>query len=178
MREREKWGIDGEREREGGREGGRTERGRERGGREIKLILALINLTGLGETGRIMSALSDSYLPSMGLDDNHTHPHLQGATSGAHGGGAGGTMLNPMPHMGDNILSPEEALFPPTLSAQDRHPSAPQLASMLSSSASVDNGGKVPADVMMGEEVRVCGCVSRSASYRGRLTQIFFRNRC
>ena len=109
-----------------------------------------------------MSALSDSYLPSMGLDDNHTHPHLQGATSGAPGGGAGagGTMLNPMPHMGDNILSPEEeALFPPTLSAQDRHPSALQLASMLSSSASVDNGGKVPADVMMGEEVRVCVCV-------------------
>ena len=169
-----------ERERERRREGGREdrERERERGGREIKLILALINLTGLGETGRIMSALSDSYLPSMGLDDNHTHPHLQGATSGAHGGGAGGTMLNPMPHMGDNILSPEEALFPPTLSAQDRHPSAPQLASMLSSSASVDSGGKVPADVMMGEEVSVCMCVSCSASYRGRLTQIFFHNRC
>ena len=107
--------------------------------------------TGLGDTGRIMSALSDSYLPSMGLDDNHHHPsHL-------HGGGAG-TMLNPMP-MGDNMLSPEEALFPPTLSAQDRHPSAPQLASMLSSSAAVDNGGKVPADVSMGEEVCVCVCV-------------------
>ena len=89
-------------------------------------------------------------------------------------------MLNPMPHMGDNILSPEEALFPPTLSAQDRHPSAPQLASMLSSSASVDNGGKVPADVMMGEEVSmcVCVCVSHSVSFRGRLAQIFIRNRC
>ena len=95
-----------------------------------------------------MSALSDSYLPSMGLDDNHHPSHLHGT---APGGGAG-TMLNPMP-MGDNMLSPEESLFPPTLSAQDRHPSAPQLASMLTSSASMDNGGKVPADVMMGEEV-------------------------
>ena len=97
-----------------------------------------------------MSALSDSYLPSMGVDDNHHphHPHhLQGAGAG--------TMLNPLPMGGDNMLSPEESLFPPTLSAQDRHPSAPQLASMLSSSTSMDNGGKVPADVMLGEEVRV-----------------------
>ena len=116
----------------------------------MQVLFILAYFTGLGDTGRIMSALSDSYLPSMGLDDNHHPSHLQGA--------GGGTMLNPMP-MGDNMLSPEEALFPPTLSAQDRHPSAPQLASMLSSSASVDNGGKVPADVMMGEEVCVCVCV-------------------
>lgn len=96
---------------------------------------------GLGDTGRIMSALSDSYLPSMGLDDHHPHhphhPHQQ-------------QLLNLMGM--DHMLSPEEALLPPTLSAQDRHPSAPQLASMLSSSASMDNGGKVPGDVMMGDE--------------------------
>ena len=100
-------------------------------------------LSGLGDTGRIMSALSDSYLPSMGLDDNHHHPHQPHHPH---------QMLNPIGM--DHMLSPEENLLPPALSAQDRHPSAPQLASMLSSSASMDNGGKVPGDVMMGEEVQ------------------------
>ena len=107
-------------------------------------------MAGLGDTGRIMSALSDSYLPSMGLDDNHhhhPHPHHPHQPHQPH------QMLNPVGM--DQMLSPEETLLPPALSAQDRHPSAPQLASMLSSSASVDNGGKVPGDVMMGEEVNV-----------------------
>ena len=97
------------------------------------------------------SALSDSYLPSMGLDDNHHHHQHQGHH---HHQQHHQHMLNPMGM--DHMLSPEEALLPPALSAQDRHPSAPQLASMLSSSASMDNGGKVPTDIMIGEEVRVC----------------------
>ena len=96
-----------------------------------------------------MSALSDSYLPSMGLDDSHHHP--QQPHHHPH------QLLNPIGM--DHILSPDETLLPPTLSAQDRHPSAPQLASMLSSSASVDSGGKVPTDVMIGEEVHVRVCV-------------------
>jgi hypothetical protein len=69
---------------------------------------------GLSDTGRILSAaVSDGYLP--GLLDH----------------GLFGGMED-----GKRILSPEETLMPP-LSMQDRHPSAPQLVSMLATS--VDN---------------------------------------
>ena len=65
----------------------------------------------------MLSALSDSYLPGM------LEHHLD-------------FNMDPSMDSGRRILSPEEALMPP-LSMQDRHPSAPQLASMLASS--VDN---------------------------------------
>ena len=98
---------------------------------------------GLSDTGRMLSALSDSYLPGMmeqSLD------------------------FNMEPDGGRRILSPEEMLMPP-LSMQDRHPSAPQLASMLASS--VDN--KMASDNMAVtfEDVRECsyGMLSNLALY-------------
>ncbi len=78
-------------------------------------------LLGLSDTGRMLSALSDSYLHMMdhSLDFNMDADNSR------------------------RILSPEETLMPP-LSMHDRHPSAPQLASMLASS--VDN--KMSSDNM------------------------------
>lgn len=76
----------------------------------------------------MVSAVSDSYLHNMGQEVNM-----------------------------NRILSPEISLMPP-LSMQDRHPSAPQLASMLASS--VDSK---PFDMMMDPDDQVsgkgvCGC--------------------
>ena len=89
---------------------------------------------GLSDTGRILTAaVSDSYLPGMmdrGLDF----------------GGMGDE--------GNRLLSPEETLMPP-LSMQDRHPSAPQLASMLASSVDNHKMSDVPT-------VEVDDLVSRS----------------
>ena len=53
---------------------------------------------------------------------------------------------------GRRMLSPEDALMPP-LTMQDRHPSAPQLASMLTSS--VDNHKM--SDMAMGLDDSVKG---------------------
>lgn len=79
----------------------------------------------------MLSALSDSYLPLM---DHNLDFSMDD------GGGGGGK----------RILSPEENLMPP-LSMQDRHPSAPQLASMLTSS--VDNHKMSDVTVSVDEEV-------------------------
>ena len=49
-------------------------------------------------------------------------------------------------------ISPEETLLPP-LTQQDRHPSAPQLANLLTAESS--SSGNKP-DVMLTEEVCVC----------------------
>lgn len=65
----------------------------------------------------LSSALSDSYLSSM--------PGNSSLDFGDGGGGGGG-----LEEGGKRMLSPEDALMPP-LTMQDRHPSAPQLASML-----------------------------------------------
>ena len=70
----------------------------------------------------MLSALSDSYLPTMNLEQHqHHHHHHSDFLEDGRGGG------------GRRILSPEDALMPP-LSIQDRHPSAPQLASLLAPS--------------------------------------------
>ena len=69
----------------------------------------------MSDTGRMLSAaLSDSYLPSMGMENSHS-------------------LDLSMEDSGRRILTPEDTLMPP-LTIQDRHPSAPQLASMLASS--------------------------------------------
>ena len=82
----------------------------------------------------MQSALSDSYLNSIGQD------------FGAHAQGFD-TFLDYANHRG--ILSPVDSLAPP-LSNQDRHPSAPQLASILASS--VDSK---PDMIPMAEDVQV-----------------------
>ena len=81
----------------------------------------------------MVSALSDSFLPNMGID--HT-PSGQSEGIGVGGGVNRGL----------------DSLVPP-LSMQDRHPSAPQLASMLASN-SVDSK---PIDVMMDPDEQVRG---------------------
>ena len=86
----------------------------------------------LSETGRILSsALSDGYLvmhedphPPSDLSPHHHH-QLSMSLDGRH-----------------FVLSPDDTLFPP-LTLSDRHPSAPQLVSMLTDNKS---------DVMLHEE--------------------------
>lgn len=78
----------------------------------------------------MLSALSDSYLSNM----------------------MGNSPLDfGMEDSGKRIISPEDALMPP-LTMQDRHPSAPQLASMLTSA--VDNK---MSDVAIGIDESVKG---------------------
>lgn len=85
----------------------------------------------LSDTGRMLTALSDGYLTMH--DESHAHPdfsphhhhQLSMSLDGRH-----------------FILSPDETLFPP-LTHNDRHPSAPQLVSMLTDSK---------ADVMLHED--------------------------
>lgn len=92
----------------------------------------------LSETGRMLStALSDGYLTMH--DESHAHsdlsPHHQQLSMSLDGR-----------HF---VLSPDDTLFPP-LSHNDRHPSAPQLVSMLT-----DN----KADVMLDEEQVPALCI-------------------
>lgn len=89
---------------------------------------------GLSDTGRMVAALSDSYLPGMSGDHAPNPPAVGG-------GGRGGP---------NRVLSPD-SLMPP-LSMQDRHPSAPQLASMLVSSNSMD---VKPMDIMVDQNDQV-----------------------
>lgn len=102
---------------------------------------------GLSDTGRILTAaVSDSYLPGM-MDHNLDF------------GGMGDE--------GKRLLSPEEALMPP-LSMQDRHPSAPQLASMLTSSVDNHKMSDVPS-VEVDESVSRClGWVGTRTKEKGR----------
>ena len=92
---------------------------------------------GLSDTGRMLTAVSDSYLPNL-VDDFG----LEEST-------------------GKKLLSPEESALVPPLTMQDRHPSAPQLASMLASSvdnhklnSSSDNSAGVDEMVWRGMEGR------------------------
>lgn len=92
-------------------------------------------ITELSETGRMLStALSDGYLTMH--DESHVHsdlsPHHQQLSMSLDGR-----------HF---IHSPDDTLFPP-LSHNDRHPSAPQLVSMLT-----DN----KADIMLDEDQVLC----------------------
>ena len=93
----------------------------------------------------LSAAFSDSYLPSVGLplmtDPAHTGNY------NILGGGA----------MNDRqLLSPEDSLIPP-ISGQARHPSAPHLASILTTSLEKNQ----PHNAMFGadEDVCVCACV-------------------
>lgn len=73
----------------------------------------------------MLTAVSDSFLPGMGMGILEQGGLLFGMEDGK------------------RLLSPEETLMPP-LTMQDRHPSAPQLVSMLASS--IDNH-KISPDV-------------------------------
>ena len=88
----------------------------------------------------MVTALSESYLPNMGLESS---------SEGVGGIDSGGGM--------HRFLSLNNSLMP-TLSMQDRHPSAPQLASMLASS-SVE---RKPLDMLIepDEHVRSYRCVA------------------
>jgi len=90
-------------------------------------------ILGLGDTGRMLTtAFSDSFLPGIGYEDSSHH-----------------TELSPHPMDDRRTISPEETLLPP-LTQQDRHPSAPQLANLLTAESS--SSGNKP-DVMLTEEV-------------------------
>ena len=95
--------------------------------------------SGLGDTGRMLTAaFSDSYLPAVGLP-NEPVPNMS----------VGGTAMEEPPR----LLSPEDALIPP-LSGQTRHPSAPHLASILTST-SLDRG---TGETMTAADEEVCVC--------------------
>lgn len=82
----------------------------------------------------LSAAFSDSYLPSVGLPLD--------PLSGVGGGGLEDTRL----------LSPEDHLIPP-LTGQMRHPSAPHLASMLTTSTSVDRADRDNLTATVEEDV-------------------------
>jgi len=86
----------------------------------------------------LTTAFSDSFLPGIGYEDSSHH-----------------TELSPHPMDDRRTISPEETLLPP-LTQQDRHPSAPQLANLLTAESS--SSGNKP-DVMLTEEVCVTVCV-------------------
>ena len=98
----------------------------------------------------LSAAFSDSYLPSVGLPLMNEPTGSNAGNFNILGGGA----------MDDRrLLSPEDSLIPP-LSGQVRHPSAPHLASMLTTSLE-----KNPSDAMFGADEDVCVCVCVSVIY-------------
>ena len=87
----------------------------------------------------LTTAFSDSFLPGIAYDDGAHHAEL-----------------SPNPMDDRRTISPEDALLPP-LTQQDRHPSAPQLANLLTAENNSSCSNK--ADVMLTEEVCVCVCL-------------------
>ena len=97
-------------------------------------------------SGKMFSALSDSYLPAIGLEE------------GGGGVGAGNPALGAHPAPPNRLISPEEGAGLFALSREDRHPSAPHLVSMLTSDSSGGGGvlaSGIKSEVMMSEE-EVC----------------------